>query len=465
MSEQTPEKKKRAEDYLSDQEKARYKVIAKRAFVVGLALILIYFIIARWGVISRGWGTVTKVFQPIVIGLIMAYLTNPVMKFFSNIINKLVDLYYKHTHKTRKKHPDGKPVEWIRILSTIIATLVILAAVLIFIVTVVPQFVSTMNELINHIHEKVRGVIDWADKITNYRFKDVMDSARDNKNIDNTIDKGVEIVRKYLNLQSQNQTLSTLTKWGMNAGKVIVNIIIGIFVNVYVLIEKEKFKNWSKKLIYVIFPVKPANYVMQTLRKADEVFYGFIVGKIIDSIIIGIICYFSMLILHFPYAVVCSVIIGVTNVIPIFGPYIGAVPTVALIFVTNPMQGIYFLIYVIVLQQIDGNFIGPKILGDSTGVSPFWVIFAITVGGGLFGIPGMIIGVPMVSLILWIIKRISDHFLRKRKMVVSSAVYQNLDYVDPQTGEYVQKKENKSKKYMGIVGKMLDKRKKQAPKK
>jgi predicted PurR-regulated permease PerM len=465
MSEGNTEKKKHASEYLSDEENARYKVIARRAFLVGLALIIIYFIFKRWGAISIGWGTVRKVFQPILFGAIMAYLTNPIMNFFTKIFNYFADLHAKHTGKPRKKPADGKPVKWIRVLSTVIATLVLVAAVIFFLVLVVPQFVSTMNELINHIHEKVRGVIDWADKLTKYRFKDAMDSARDNQNIDNTIDELVDFVRKYLNLESQNQIVSTLTKWGMSAGKIIVNLIIGIFVCIYVLIDKESFKSWTKKLIYAIFPIKAANHVVETVRKADEVFYGFIVGKIIDSIIIGIICYFSMLILRFPYAVVCSVIIGVTNVIPIFGPYIGAVPTVCLIFVNNPMQGIYFLIYVIILQQFDGNFLGPKILGDSTGVSPFWVVFAIVVGGGLFGIPGMIIGVPTVSLTLWVIKRISDHYLCKRKMPVAAIDYGKLDYMDPETGQPVMKKAARKKNHSGIIGKIIDKRKNRQAKK
>ena len=460
MPEEHKERKKHADDYLSEEENARYKVIAKRAFIVGFALIAVYFIIKRWGAISAGWGTVSKVFQPILFGAIMAYLTNPIMKSFSRTFDYFANAHARRTGKPRKKPADGKPVKWIRVLSSVIATLVLVAVVIAFLVLVVPQFVSTMNELKNHIHEKVRGVIDWADKLTRYRFKDVMDSARDNENIDNTLDKLVDFVRKYLNLESQNQIVSTLTKWGMSAGKVVVNLIIGIFVCIYILIDKESFKSWTKKLIYAIFPVRAANHVVETCRKADEVFYGFIIGKIIDSIIIGIICYFSMLILHFPYAIVCSVIIGVTNVIPIFGPYIGAVPTVCLIFVNNPMQGIYFLIYVIILQQFDGNFLGPKILGDSTGVSPFWVVFAIVVGGGLFGVPGMIIGVPTVSLTLWVIKRISDHYLRKRKMPVAAADYERLDYIDTGTGEAVMKKTERKKPHNGIIQKFLQKRKK-----
>ena len=459
MPDDSSQRKKRDCEYLSQEDNARIRVITKRILIAGLALIAFYFLIKRWGSLSSGWGVIKKVFQPIVFGLVMAYLTNPIMKFFYRIINGAAEAAAKRRKKPRSLPRDGGPVKWIRILSSVLAILVIVVAVIAFIGLVVPQFVSTLNELVNNIHEKVRGVIDWADKITSYRFKDVMDSARDNKNIDNSIDKLVEFIRKYFNLESQNQMVSTLTRWGMSVGKVIVNLVIGIFVCAYVLIDKESFKSWTKKIIYVIFPSKTANYVIETARKADDIFYGFIVGKIIDSIIIGIICYFFMLIFGFPYAVVCSVIIGVTNIIPIFGPYIGAIPTVTLIFVNNPMQGIYFLIFVIILQQFDGNFLGPKSLGDSTGVSPFWVVFAIVVGGGLFGVPGMIIGVPMVSLVLWIIRRISDHFLRKRGMPVAADDYGSLDRIDTATGRAIMKTEEKRHHNQALKGFHIRKKK------
>ena len=154
----------------------------------------------------------------------------------------------------------------------------------------------------------------------------------------------------------------------------IFAFFVGLVAAIYILTDKEIFKGQAKKMVYGVFKPQHANIIMEVARKARDVFYGFIVGKIIDSAIIGLICYISMLILGMPYPVLVAVIVGVTNVIPIFGPYIGAVQTVTIIFFTNPTKGIIFLLYIIILQQVDGNIIGPKILGDSTGLSAFFVL-------------------------------------------------------------------------------------------
>jgi predicted PurR-regulated permease PerM len=177
---------------------------------------------------------------------------------------------------------------------------------------------------------------------------------------------------------------------------------------------------------------------MEIYRKAADIFYGFLIGKLIDSAIIGLICYVVMMILRMPYPLLVSVIIGVTNIIPVFGPYIGAVPTVIIIFLTEPMQGIYFLIFVIILQQVDGNIIGPKILGDSTGLSSFWVVVAIVVGGGLFGFPGMLLGVPTMALLYYLIGRFSKYLLRKRNLPVETEDYVNLERVDLQNNTMIE---------------------------
>ena len=200
--------------------------------------------------------------------------------------------------------------------------------------------------------------------------------------------------------------------------------------SVYVLCSKETFKGQAKKLIYGIFRADQANVILEIGRKTRDIFYGFIIGKIIDSAIIGVICYVCMLIFKMPYPLLVSIIIGVTNIIPVFGPYIGALPTVIIIFLTEPMQGIYFLIFIIVLQQIDGNIIGPKILGDSTGLSSFWVVVAIVVGGGLFGFAGMLFGVPTMALIYYLVGRFSKHMLRKRDLPEETADYINMERVN-----------------------------------
>jgi len=201
--------------------------------------------------------------------------------------------------------------------------------------------------------------------------------------------------------------------------KTLLNLIIGVIVCVYFLNGKDKFKAQIKKVITALFRRDTANEIFEFGNYAHHAFGGFITGKIIDSIIIGVICFISMSIFRLPYPLLISVIVGVTNIIPFFGPFIGAVPSALIILMVSPIQALYFLILVIILQQLDGNIIGPAILGNSTGLSSFWVLFSIVIFGGLFGPVGMIIGVPVFAVIYyyagkWIRKRLRNKGLEDR---------------------------------------------------
>ena len=165
----------------------------------------------------------------------------------------------------------------------------------------------------------------------------------------------------------------------------------------------------TKKTVYAVLSLHNSNVLLHLTRKSNEIFGGFIIGKIIDSAIIGVLCFIGLSVLNMPYAMLVSVVVGVTNVIPFFGPYIGAIPSAVLILLTDPRMGIYFIIFIIALQQFDGNVLGPKILGDTTGLSAFWVVFSILIAGGLFGVPGMILGVPSFAVIYYITGMLVDN--------------------------------------------------------
>ena len=219
--------------------------------------------------------------------------------------------------------------------------------------------------------------------------------------------------------------------------KVLLNVLVGLIIAAYLLFSKEKFIGQSKKIVYAILPVRQANVIVHTVRKSNEIFGGFISGKILDSAIIGVLCYIVLSIMQMPYTLLVSVIVGVTNVIPFFGPFIGGIPSAIIIALASPIQGLYFVIFVIVLQQLDGNIIGPKILGDSTGLSPFWVVFAILVGGGLFGFTGMVLGVPAFAVVYYIISNVISYILRKRKLPDDTGVYIAATSVDLKTNRLV----------------------------
>jgi predicted PurR-regulated permease PerM len=216
------------------------------------------------------------------------------------------------------------------------------------------------------------------------------------------------------------------------------DFIIGLIVASYMLLRKERFAAQAKKVLYAFVKKERCDKILIVLRKSNRIFSGFINGKIVDSIIMGILCFIGVWLLKMPYPVLVSVIVGFTNIIPVFGPYIGAIPCIILIGIVNPWKGLYFAIFILLLQQFDGNILGPKILGDSTGLSPFWVIFSIVVCGGLFGVPGMVIGVPLFAVIYYLINETVRFRLNEKNLPVETEVYINsktVEYVKENTEE------------------------------
>ena len=398
-------------------------------------VILFYFLLRNGRSVSMALDHFNKVIQPIFIGFVMAFLMNPMMGFFEKRFQKI----FTRVCKTEVGAKKGN-----RALSTILA-LIIFVGILVFIVgSIVPNLISTIIYLANHIEEQIAAVLDWCNVITKGNYEEALMKAKDN-NIGDLVDQGLAFVDQYIDYD-ETDMMSMVTTSVLSVGKFVVNIIIGMFVSVYVLLSKETFKAQTKKLVCGIFAPKYSNIILEISRKSGDIFYGFIIGKIIDSAIIGAICYIGCLIMSMPYPVLVSVIVGVTNIVPVFGPYIGAVPTVIIIFLTEPMKGIYFLIFILILQQIDGNVIGPKILGDSTGISSFWVVFAVVVGAGFFGVGGMIVAVPIVAIIYYIISRVSDYLVEKRGLPKDTSEYILMDYIDTDTNRLIKHSENVPKR-------------------
>ncbi len=402
---------------MQDDKKQSSHIIHKYV-PAALLVILFYFLIDRFTGFLSIVSAFMNILQPVFLGLAIAFLANPIMMFFERLLSRFLIRENKKPNRWKLK----RKKDFIRGICAILAVTLLVAIVAAFAVQILPQFIETVQYLINHLYEKIVGVIDWADELTGYAFADVMEAARTDGRIYVWIDTAEKWIRDYLNLTEDNLA-STLTEYSLHFGRIIVNVLIGIFIAIYMLISKETFKGHSKRFVAASFRPDIAEFILDVSRRGNQIFYGFIIGKIIDSIIIGIICWIGMTILGLNYSLLCSFIVGVTNVIPVFGPYIGALPTVILLFVTDPPQGIIFLIYILVLQQVDGNLIGPKILGDSTGISPFWVIFAIVVGGGLFGFLGMLLGVPTIALLLYILDQITIRRCKEKNLPEKPADY------------------------------------------
>lgn len=435
MSEQIEDKEKKARKITREQYR-RYWIQASVVILAAFIIIIFYFCVKRYTGLRSAFSQLNSILSPIIGGFVLAFLMNPIMRALESGMLPFFLKRSKDEVKTRHR---------VRNSSSLIALAIFLGIIAVFLWAVIPQLVSTINDLINNIDAQIIGVIDWADNLTNGYFADELKAARDTKNIEKAIHTGLNYVRDYLNLGASDNIPKTVTNLGISVGRGILNVFLAIIVSVYVLDSKEIFKSHTKKVIYGIFKTNHANVILDIGRKAKEVFYGFISGKIIDSVIIGFLCYLCMLLFRFPYPTLCSFIIGVTNIIPVFGPYIGGLFTVPLVFMNNPVMGIYFLVFVIVLQQVDGNIIGPAILGNSTGLSPFWVVFAIVVGGGLFGVMGMIIGVPIVALLYYIGGKIANWAVERRGHTLDSSQYIHLKAIEPDTHEMIQKTEEEKR--------------------
>ena len=244
-----------------------------------------------------------------------------------------------------------------------------------------------------------------------------------------------------------NDILTTVSSSVLKVLMFVWNIIIGLVISIYVLAGKEKFARGSVRLCYAFLERPTANRFVDNVRFTHRTFIGFLAGKVVDSLIVGVLCYFCCLILKLPYALLVSAIVGVTNVIPFFGPYIGAIPSTIIILLVDPKKALTFIILIIILQQIDGNFIGPKILAQSTGITSFWIIFAITLFGGLFSVMGMIIGVPVTAVIISFVERITKAKLKKKELPEDPDCYLNVAKItdEGKIEPYVYKKPEKKK--------------------
>ncbi len=319
-----------------------------------------------------------------------------------------------------------KQKKYVRTLSILLTICIVGFLIYGFFSILIPNLIKSIKSISYQFPYYEQNLINWSAKF-------LEDNPDIEKMFYNFLDTYYEEFMNYLN-DSIVPQLETLVKHVslslISALKVLWNFIIGVIISIYVLFSKEVFAGQAKKITFALFSAPAANQCIKDARFISDTFIGFISGKIIDSIIIGFICFAGTTMLKIPYALLVSVIVGVTNIIPFFGPYLGAIPSAVLILMVNPLRCVYFIIFILVLQQVDGNLIGPKILGQSTGLSGFWVIFSITVFGGIMGIPGMIIGVPFFAVVYALIRRKTNKLLRKRGLPTETHLYQEVDYIN-----------------------------------
>lgn len=399
----------------------KYIYIGITAFLVIAASICFYYLLFHGANISSGFHTFVSITMPILDGFLLAYLLTPVLNAIEK--NCVIPLCRKCRIDVSSKKKNKKRVRGISIILTIV---VVVLALYCFFATIIPQLVRSIQSIIFQFPIYINNLTSW---ITNL--------LADNPDIESAVmellDKYSVELNNYLNqslLPKMNELIRDVSLSFLSFLMRLWNLIIGFIISIYILGSKELFAGQAKKMAYALFETKTANAVISDVRFTHKTFSGFMVGKIIDSIIIGIICFAGTSIMGTPYGVLVSVIIGITNVIPFFGPYLGAIPSALLILMVNPLQCLYFIIFILILQQFDGNVLGPKILGDSTGLSGFWVIFSITLFGGMFGILGMIVGVPVFAVIYAAIRALINQLLAKKDLPTDTATYMNVGAIN-----------------------------------
>ena len=333
-------------------------------FLVIAASLLFYFALLRMTDISGVLNKVFNVLKPVVYGCVIAYLLNPLVK--------KIDTYLRPQLEKHMKKPE-QALKLTRGIGILIALILMIVLIVTLFNLLIPELYSSIRNMIFTLPGQLNDLIQNLNGIE-------IDDSTTGKLIKTALEEGTNMLQEWLRtdlLARTNALMTNLTEGVINLLNEIFNALIGVIVSVYILFSKETFSGQCKKCVYAMFSPRHANFVLHLTTKSNEIFGGFIIGKIIDSAIIGVLCFFGLSILDMPYVMLVSVIVGVTNVIPFFGPYIGAIPSTVLIMLSDPLKGIYFVIFILLLQQFDGNILGPKILGNSTGLSAFWVIVAI----------------------------------------------------------------------------------------
>lgn len=377
----------------------RYLKIGITGAAILASGILCAFVLFKMPVIISVLKGITEILKPFLYGVVFAYLLAPLC---NKIEEKLFQFFPKAKAKARR---------FICFIAIVISLCVAIAVIWLIIMMIIPQVWDSVMKIIQMVPQKLIVVNNWIEHMLENQpelqayFEEFSSQAE--SNIDSLLN--VDTIQKVQSI------INSLSVQLFGVLGVVKNIFLGLLISAYLLGSRKLFGAQAGLILHGVFSDKWAKIIEEEIRYTDKMFNGFLVGKIIDSAIIGLLCFAGTSIMGFEAPAFISVIIGITNIIPFFGPFIGAIPCGLLLLLENPMHCLYFIIFIFVLQQLDGNVIGPKILGNTTGVTSFWVLFAILLFGGMWGVVGMVIGVPLFAVIYDIIRKLVYRGLRKHK--------------------------------------------------
>ena len=405
-----------------------YIAVGVTAFAVIAAALLLFFTLFHLSALRAFFGTLAHILRPIFLGMIFAFLLLPIHRGIFGFMTAMTP------EKRLKNRGD---VQFLNVLAIIFSLLLAVFLLYLLLAMALPQIYLSIVGLVNAFPEYINSVQEWLQKF-----------LADNPDIQNTVMSvyvsAADSLEEWLNadilpnLESVTTTvqwlrqsvlpnltgvMSSVSALVVSLALLVKDLLIALIVTFYLLIRKDVFAAQSKKIVYSVLPTHVGDLVVEETRSAYRIMSGFINGKLLDSLVIGIIALVCCNILSFPYPALLATIIGVTNVIPFFGPFIGAIPCALLVFLDSPIKCLYFAVFILVLQQFDGNILGPKILGDSTGLASFWVLFSILLFGGLFGFAGMVLGVPVFAMIYSVLRRLVLYGLRRRGLPEDTECY------------------------------------------
>ena len=427
----------------------KYAAIGVTAFSVIFFSALSVYVIFNFGTILGLISSFIKILTPIIDGAALAYILTPVLNY---VETRWIGALYRLDKKEMTIKRKRRRRSW----SILVTYLLFVALLYLFFRLVMPQLILSIKSIIYQLPRYINNLEAFVTELfTNY------------PEAEDTVNSFITSYSIELNDTIQNQLLPQMggiigffSASVVSVIKTFFNLIVGVILSVYLMYSKELLSGQCKKILYALYETKEANRMISGIRYTHSIFSNFIIGKVIDSVIIGFLTFAVTSIVGIPYAVLVSVIIGVTNLIPFFGPFIGAIPSVLLVLMIDPMKALYLLIIVIIIQQLDGNIIGPKILGDSTGLSSFWVIFSITLFGGIFGVPGMLLGVPSFAVIYALVRYKINRKLRHKDMPEATTPYINVGSIE-KDGSFIDYVPVKRRSILQIVG--IDKKKSESP--
>jgi len=391
-------------------------------FSVIVASLLFYFGLFHMDTLRATIGKINGILSPIIYGAIIAFLLNTTVRFFERKVVFRLLKKWNITITTKIK-------KITRIFAIFFTVIIFLLGIYAILAMLIPELFASIIQIVENFPGYVSTVEEWIQNL----LKNNQELQSVSTDFFSTVEKQVQDWMNQELVPGINSFLKSFSTGLYGFFIFMKNFLIGIVVSIYLLYGKENFIARGKQFMYSAFKVRTVNNTIRDLQFINKMFGNYVVGEVIDSIIIGILCYLGMTILNLPYAVLISVIVCVTNIIPFFGPYLGAIPSAFLILIINPWQCLYFIIFILVLQQFDGNFLRPKILGDTTGLSSFLVIVSIIIGGGLFGIFGMFVGVPVCAVICTIMRNRMISRLQKKNLPIKLNHYDNIDHIDEGT--------------------------------